>query len=175
MLRYRERIRYELECVAAKDVRAVIRHTLRQDFGQSRVEAEVLAERSVAWLRQQPGVAVPGTMRVTVPATRSRKFAATRRLVATVTAVDVGEDATVWREFGIAALQRHRLMRWIYEIYRQGGWASLLELAAWANLTPTALGTRLRPLRANGIWLPHLGSELSGERLAQSRGSSPST
>lgn len=48
-------------------------------------------------------------------------------------------------------------MRWLYEIYNQGGWASLAELAAWANLTPTALAARLKLARELGIWLPHVG------------------
>lgn len=152
--------------VAAKDARAAITHTLREEFAQSRAEAEVVATRSLHWLRAQPGVAVPGTMRVSVPATPSRKYAGTRRTGATVTAVDIGEDAAVRQEFGIAALQRHRLVRWIFEIYRQGGFASLLELAAWANLTPTALGARLAPLRGQGLWLPHLGAPTAGDRLA---------
>jgi len=141
-------------------------HTLREEFGQSRAEAEVLAARSLHWLRAQPGVAVPGTMRVSVPATASRKYAGVRRTEVAVTAVDVGEDAAVRQEFGLAALQRHRLVRWIFEIYRQGGYASLLELATWANLTPTALGARLAPLREQGLWLPHLGVSAPGERLA---------
>jgi hypothetical protein len=59
-------------------------------------------------------------------------------------------------------MQRRRLLRWIYEIYRQGGWASLRELAAWANLTPTALGVRLEPLRKLGVWLPHVGGVPEG-------------
>jgi hypothetical protein len=79
-LRYRERIRYEMESVVTKDVRGVITHALREDSGQSRAEAEVLAERSLGWLRTQAGVTAPGTMRVSVPATHSRKYARVRRL-----------------------------------------------------------------------------------------------
>lgn len=85
----------------------------------------------------------------------------------TLTAVDVGEDTAVWQAHGLAALQRRRLLRWLHEIYRQGGWASLAELAAWANLTPTALAARLEPVRKLGIWLPHVaGSPPRREALA---------
>lgn len=101
--------------------------------------------------------APPGQVRLTVPAGPSRRYARARRRLAVVTAVDVGEDAEVWRRYGLSALQRRRLLRWIQEIHRQGGWANLTELAAWANLTPTALEHRLAPVRRLGIWLPHVG------------------
>src|SRR6266545_3447047 len=68
--------------------------------------------------------------------------------------------------FELAALQRRRLLRWLDEIGRQGGWASLAELAAWADLTPTALGARLAPVRRLGVWLPHVGGpEPTEDRL----------
>jgi hypothetical protein len=80
-----------------------------------------------------------------------------------ITAVDVGEDTEVWESFGLAAMQRRRLLRWMSEIYRQGGWASLKELAAWANLTPTALGVRLQAVRELGVWLAHVGGTRGGQ------------
>jgi hypothetical protein len=73
-----------------------------------------------------------------------------------VTAVDVGADGQLWRQFGLAAMQRARAVRLLREIHRQGGWASLGEIATLLNLTPTALSARLRPLQQAGVWLPHL-------------------
>src|SRR6266545_3429549 len=73
--------------------------------------------------------------------------------------------------FELAALQRRRLLRWLDEIGRQGGWASLAELAAWADLTPTALGARLAPVRRLGVWLPHVGGpEPAQDRPGDGRG-----
>jgi hypothetical protein len=161
--RYRERIRFEMHSVAAKDVRAVMERTLRAEFGRSRIEAEVLASRSLDWLEGLGAGTVPGQVRLGVPAGRSRRYAPHDRRVVTVTAVDVGEDTKVWEEFGLAAMQRRRVIRWLCEIHRQGGWASLKEVAAWANLTPTALGARLRPVRELGVWLPHIGAPPAGE------------
>lgn len=155
--RYRERIEFEMDSVQAKGVRGLIHRTLVADFGRSRLEAEVLAEQSMGWLQALGVKVVPGRVQMSVPATQSRKYARERRSVVTITAVDVGEDTETWRTYGLAAMQCRRLLRWLYEIYRQGGWASLAEVAAWANLTPTALGARLEPVRRLGVWLPHVG------------------
>lgn len=155
--RYRERIEFEMDSVEAKGARGLITRTLVKDFGRSRLEAGALAERSLCWLNTLGAKAVPGQVRMSVPATPSRKYARQRRCAVTITAVEVGEDTAVWRGYGLAAMQRRRVLRWLYEIYRQGGWASLAEVAAWANLTPTALGARLEPVRQLGIWLPHVG------------------
>jgi hypothetical protein len=106
--RYRERIRFEMHSVAAKDVRAVMERTLRAEFGRSRIEAEVLASRSLDWLEGLGAGTVPGQVRLGVPAGRSRRYAPHNRRVVTVTAVDVGEDTKVWEEFGLAAMQRRR-------------------------------------------------------------------
>lgn len=155
--RYRERIEFEMVSVEAKGIRGLIIRMLVKDFGRSRLEAEALSERSLGWLQALGARSIPGQMLVSVPATPSRKYARQRRRTVTITAVDVGEDTEVWRSYGLAAMQRRRLLRWLYEIHRQGGWASLAEVAAWANLTPTALGARLAPVRKLGIWLPHIG------------------
>lgn len=159
---YRERIKFEMHSVVAKGVRGLIERTLRTEFGRSRVEAEVLAARSLWWLGAL-GTTVPGQARLGAPTGLSRRYAQRARKPVAITAVDVGEDTKVWEEFGLAAMQRKRVVRWLMEIYRQGGWASLKEVAAWANLTPTALGNRLRPLRRLGVWLPHLGGRLPDE------------
>lgn len=155
--RYRQRVEFEMASVQVKSLRHLLGSTLRRDFGRSRLEAEVLAGRSLEWLRGLGLAVLPGQARVSVPATPSRRYARQRRRMALVTFVDVGEDAEVWRQYGLAVMQRRRLLRWLGEIHRQGGWASLTEVAAWANLTPTALGARLKPVRDLGIWLPHVG------------------
>lgn len=165
--RYRERIQFEMHSVQAKSIQSLLGQALQKDFGKSRLESEVLAQRSLGWLHTLGVVAVPGQVCLSVPATPSRRYARQKRQLATITAVDVGEDTEVWRAYGLAALQRRRLLRWLYEIYRSGGWASLAELAAWANLTPTALGAKLAPVRQHGIWLPHVGGpEPSEDHLA---------
>lgn len=161
--RYRERIHFEMHSVQAKSLHNLLSQTLRKDFGTSRLESEVLAHASLYWLRPLGAAVIPGQVRLSVPATSSRRYARSRRLLVTITAVDVGEDTEIWRAFGLAALQRRRLLRWLYETYRQGGWASLAELAAWANLTPTALAARLAPVRRRGIWLPHVGGSPPSE------------
>jgi len=164
--RYRERIQFEMASVQVKSLRHLLAGVLRKDFGRSRLEAEVLAGRSLEWLRGLGLAVLPGQAWVSVPATPSRRYARQRRRMALVTFVDVGEDAEVWREYGLAVMQRRRILRWLGEIYRQGGWASLTEVAAWANLTPTALGARLKPVRDLGIWLPHVGGPApSDDRL----------
>jgi hypothetical protein len=162
-----------MQSVQAKSLHQVLTHTLRQDFGQSRIEAEVLAARSLEWLQiladpQGAGTPpLPGRVRLSVPDTPSRRYAGRRRRQVTVTAVSVGEDTEIWRQWGLAVMQRHRLLRWLYEVYRQGGWASLAEVGVWANLTPNALGARLAPARQRGIWLPHVaGPPARDEHLA---------
>jgi hypothetical protein len=144
--------------VRAKSVGALLVRTLQADYGRSRLEAAVLAERSVHWLAGLGVKQLPGQVWLSVPASRSRRYVQRHRRLVRVTAVDVGEDTEVWETYGLAAMQGRRLLRWIGEIYRQGGWASLAELAAWANLTPTALATRLRAVRELGVWLPHVGA-----------------
>jgi hypothetical protein len=155
--RHRERIQSQLESVRAKNINGILVRTLKEDFGCSRVESEVLAGRSTLWLASLGAVAVPGEVRLSVPATQSRKYSRARRTLVTVSAVSVGEDTEVWEAYGLAVMQRRRILRWLYEIFRQGGWGSLKEVAAWANLTPTALGARLRLPREHGVWLPHVG------------------
>lgn len=165
--RYRERIQLEMQSVQAKSVQSLLSQALQKDFGRSRLESKVLAQRSLGWLHALGVVAVPGQACLPIPATPSRRYSRQRRLMTTITAVDAGEDSEVWRTYGLTALQRRRLLRWLYEIYRSGGWASLTELAAWANLTPTALGAKLAPIRQHGIWLPHVGGPKPREdRLA---------
>ena len=74
-----------------------------------------------------------------------------------VTAVDVVEDTWAWGAWGLSGMQRSRVVRWLLEVRRAGGWASLSEVAAWANVTPQGLANRLLPLRQRGVWLPHVG------------------
>jgi len=153
---YRERIQFEMHSVRAKSVRALLSRTLQENYGLSRMEAAVLAQRSHDWLGGLE-VQVPGQVCVSVPETPSRRLSQSRRRLVLITAVDVAGDTEVWEQWGLPAMQRARLLRWLMEIYRQGGWGSLKEVAAWANLTPTALGTRLRPVKDCGVWLPHVG------------------
>lgn len=160
--RYRERIRFEMHSVQAKGLPGLLARELREGFGCSRLEAQVLAARSVQWLKVLGASALPGQVRLSVPATPSRRYSRRYRRHCVVSAIDVGADTAAWEAFGLAAMQRGRLVRWLHEIYRQGGWASLAELAAWANLTPTALQNRLAPLRREGIWLPHVGAKEPG-------------
>lgn len=155
--RYREGIEFEMQSVKLKSVHGKVTHSLQQEFSRSKLESEVLASRSIDWLKALDVPVVPGQVRLSVPSTLSRRYALTHRCEVTITAVNAGEDTEVWQEFGLAAMQRRRILRWLYEIYRQGGWASLTELAAWANLTPTALGNLLAPVRKLWIWLPHVG------------------
>jgi len=163
--RYRERLEFEMGSVRAKGVSSHLVCILQAEFGRSRIEAEVLAERSLGWLRGLGVSQLPGQVWLSVPAAASKRHAQKNRRLVLVTAVDVGEDTAVWQTFGLAALQRHRLLRWLGEIRRQGGWASLKELAAWANLTPTALGARLEPMRELGVRLPHVGESAPGGAL----------
>ncbi len=167
IVRYQNSLQHTTSWVRPKSARALLVRTLRKEFDQSAFAAEEIADESLAWMSTVQGLTLPGSVRLSVPETASRRYAPTRRRAATITAVDVDEDAEIWQEYGLAVLQRRRLVRWIYEIYRQGGFASLTELAAWANLTPTALEHRLEPVRELGIWLPHVGGPKPGaERQA---------
>ncbi len=164
LVRYQNSLQHTTSWVRPKSARALLVRTLRKEFDQSAFAAEEIADESLAWMSQVQGLTLPGSVRLSVPETASRRYAPTRRRTATITAVDVDEDAEIWQVYGLAVLQRRRLIRWIYEIYRQGGYASLTELAAWANLTPTALEHRLEPVRELGIWLPHVGGPKPGEQ-----------
>jgi hypothetical protein len=155
--RYRERIRFEMTSVRAKNVRARLEGRLKEEYGRSRIEAAALAERSLDWLGRMGVKQLPGQVWLEVPATPSRRYARLRRRRVRITAVDVSEDTAVWEEHGLEAMQRRRLLRWIGEVHRRGGWASLTELGAWANLTPNAVQARLRAVRERGVWLPHVG------------------
>ena len=161
--RYRERLRSELGSVRAKNVRARLERRLREAYGRSRIEAQVLAEFSLAWLVRLGADSLPGQVWIEAPATASKRYARQKRVRVRVTAVDVAGDTAVWEAHGLEALQRHRLLRWVGEIHRQGGWASLTELAAWANLSPNALRARLAPVRTRGVWLPRVGAEGEGD------------
>ncbi len=155
--RYRERIQFEMESVRSKGVRSYLIRILQGDYGRSRLESSVLSERSFQWLGFFGVMPLPGQVYMEVPATPSRRHCREKSRMVLIKAVDIGEDTEVWESYGLAAMQRRRLLRWIGEIHRQGGWASLTEIAAWANLTPTALGIRLKPIRDLMVWLPHVG------------------
>jgi hypothetical protein len=68
MRRYRERIRFEMESVRAKNVGAQLERRLREEYGRSRMEAGVLAEVSREWLTELGVGQLPGQMWVSVPA-----------------------------------------------------------------------------------------------------------
>ena len=154
---YRQRIAFEMRSVWMKSVVSLMERALREEFARSPVEAEVLARASASWL---PGLGLdvlPGQVRLGVPVTRSRRHAVSMRGLALVTAVDALEDTWAWGAWGLAGMQRSRVVRWLFEVRCSGGWASLAEVAAWANVTPKGLANRLQPLRERGVWLPHVG------------------
>ena len=146
-----------MRSVWMKSVVVLMERALREEFARSPLEAEVLARASVGWLPGLGLALVPGQVRLSVPATRSRRHAGSMRGVALVTAVDAVEDTWAWEGWGLSGMQRSRVVRWLLEVWRAGGWASLSEVAAWANVTPQGLANRLQPLRQRGVWLPHVG------------------
>lgn len=146
-----------MRSVWMKSMVVLIERALREEFSRSPLEAEVLARASVGWLPGLGLAVVPGQVRLSVPVTRSRRHAPSMRGVALVTAVDAVEDTWAWEAWGLSVMQRSRVVRWLLEVRRAGGWASLSEVAAWANVTPQGLANRLLPLRQRGVWLPHVG------------------
>jgi hypothetical protein len=148
-----------MRSVWMKSVVVLLERALREEFARSPLEAEVVARASVGWLRSLGLAVLPGQVRLGVPVTRSKRHASLLRGSALITAVDGVEDPWAWEAWGLAGLQRARLVRWLLEVRRQGGWAGLSEVAAWANMTPTALAHRLGSLRERGVWLPHVGGE----------------
>jgi hypothetical protein len=154
--RYRERVEFETRSVAVKGLVGLLARELREDFGQSRLESEVLAGRSVGWLEKMVGGVLPGQVVIDVPATASMRFSRQRRVSVRVTAVDVAADGGIWCELGLEAMQRSRVVRVLRDVHRQGGWASLGEVATLLNLTPNAVTARLRPLQEGEVWLPHI-------------------
>ena len=156
---YRQRIAFEMRSVWMKSVVVMMERALREEFSRSPLEAEVVARASVGWLRSLGSAVSPGQVRLGVPVTRSKRHASLLRGSALITAVDGVEDPWAWEAWGLAGLQRARLVRWLLEVRRQGGWAGLSEVAAWGNMTPTALAHRLASLRERGVWLPHVGGE----------------
>lgn len=161
---YRQRVAFEMRSVWMKSVVVLVERALRVEFARSPLEAEVLARESVGWLSGLGLAVVPGQVRLSVPVTRSRRHAASMRGAALVTAVDAVEDTWAWGAWGLSGMQRSRVVRWLLEVRRAGGWASLSEVAAWANVTPQGLANRLLPLRERGVWLPHVGG--AAERVA---------
>lgn len=147
-----------MRSVWMKSVVVVIERALRDEFARSPLEAEALARTSVGWLPGLGLAVVPGQVRLSVPVTRSRRHAGSMRGMALVTAVDTVEDTWAWEAWGLSGMQRSRVVRWLLEVRRAGGWASLAEVAAWANVTPQGLANRLQPLRERGVWLPHVGA-----------------
>ena len=136
---------------------SVIERSARVEFGRSALEAEVLARESVGWLGGL-GLRLPlGVARLGVPVTRSRRHAGALRGEAFVRVVDVLDDTWAWESWGLSGLQRVRVVRWLLEVHRSGGWAGLSEVAAWASLSPGALAARLSGPRGVGVWLPHVG------------------
>ncbi|MDZ7800508.1 MAG: hypothetical protein U5K81_06915 [Trueperaceae bacterium] len=142
---YRQRIAFEMRSVRLKGVGVVIERALRVEFGRSPLEAEVLARASLGWLPSLGLAVLPGQVRLPAPLTRSRRHSAARRAPVMITAVDVLEDRWAWEAWGLAGLQRARIVRWLLEVHRAGGWASLADVGAWASLSPSALAGRLQP------------------------------
>jgi hypothetical protein len=161
---YRQRVAFEMRSVWMKSVVVLIERALREEFARSPLEAEVLARESVGWLPGLGLAVLPGQVRLSVPVTRSRRHAGSMRGMALVTAVDAVEDTWAWETWGLSGMQRSRVLRWMLEVHRCGGWASLSEVAAWANVTPQGLANRLLPLRQRGVWLPHVGG--AAEKVA---------
>jgi hypothetical protein len=153
-----------MRSVWMKSVVVLIERALREEFARSPLEAEVLARASVGWLSGLGLAVAPGQVRLSVPVTRSRRHAASMRGMALVTAVDAVEDTWAWEAWGLSGMQRSRVVRWLLEVWRAGGWASLSEVAGWGNVTPQGLANRLQPLRERGVWLPHVGG--AEERVA---------
>jgi len=82
--------------VRAKSERAHLSWLLSQEYGRSRIEAEVLSERSMEWLLDLGVRQRPGQMRLTVPATAARRYARSRRkevMVTVSTAVEKWTDS----------------------------------------------------------------------------------
>jgi hypothetical protein len=156
---YRNRIKFETGSVEAKSLKTIVIRDLRCDFGLSRLESEVLADHSVHWLQDMMKGVLPGQTIISVPATACMRYTHQNRKRVRITPIDISVESVLWREFGIAGVQRSRAVRIINEIWRQDGWASLTEIAGFLNLTPNALATRIRPLKKAGVWIPHLGSD----------------
>jgi hypothetical protein len=156
---YRNRIKFETGSVEAKSLKTIVIRDLRCDFGLSRLESEVLAEHSVHWLQDMMKGVLPGQTVIRVPATACMRYTHQKRKRVRITPIDLSLESALWREFGLAGVQRSRAVRIMKEIWRQDGWASLTEIAGFLNLTPNALAARIRPLKQAGVWIPHLGSD----------------
>lgn len=157
---YRNRIRFETGSVEAKSLKTILIRDLRTEFGLSRLESKVLAERSAHWLQGMIKGVLPGQTLISVPATACMRYTHQKRKKVRITPIDISVESALWREFGLNAVQRSRAVRIINEIWRQDGWASLTEIAGFLNLTPNALAARIRPLKKAGVWIPHLGADI---------------
>jgi DNA-binding Lrp family transcriptional regulator len=156
---YRERINFETLSVESKSLKSLLSRELQNDYGLSKLESDVLSLRSLIWLQDMNSGPLPGQLLKSVPATPIKKYALTKRTKVKLTVVDINRDGEIWREFGLAVMQRGRALRLIYETWRQGGWASYSELSSLLNVTPNALSNRLRELKEFGVWLPHVGNK----------------
>ena len=67
--RYRNRVAMETGSVEAKGISGMLSRELRTDFGLSKLESEILASRSIAWLQQRQRGVLPGQVIIDAPAT----------------------------------------------------------------------------------------------------------
>ncbi|MBM3268692.1 MAG: hypothetical protein FJZ01_13695 [Candidatus Sericytochromatia bacterium] len=125
-------------------------------------EVERIQQRVPAWLRNLGVALLPGQMRIEAPAGPARRSARLHRRPVVITYADWLDDVELWDIHGLKSLKGWRLLRWCYEIRRQGAWASIEELARLANTHQAAAQRRLDFWRSQGVWVPHIGGDGPG-------------
>jgi hypothetical protein len=124
----------------------------------SETEARLLAHRMSQWLLSRPGVRGPNQVLLEAAGGRNSFVRNWRRVTKKVrlTPFDT-EDLDLELEFGLALMQRGRLLRMIEEAYQQDALLSAKQISLISNITPTSLRARLQKMREQGIWVPVLG------------------
>ena len=153
-----------------RSVRQRLKSHLSTAFHLKPEKADEVAELTVGWLRRIGRL--PGQMLVAVPATSAKKLAKRKRKRVRIMMVEPDEDLPVWNEYGVGKMRRRRILRWMMEIYRGGGWASQTEVAGWtfrnSSLNTDAF-TFLRSIQKVGkvgvpsVWVPYVGNATEPE------------
>jgi hypothetical protein len=165
---YRQRLKYQVDCVRRKTLESQIAGELRNELGLSPVEARLLSRRMAVWLQSKAGFRSPNQIVMAASAGKNHFIrngkGPTVRI--TLSPFDL-EDLELELEFGLKTMQAARICRLLEQAYGQDALLSVRQLTWLTNITPTSLRFRLASFREHGIYVPYLGLSRKA-RTAQS-------
>src|SRR5690554_2710153 len=157
---YRQRLRYQVASAMKKTLENQLRVDLGSDLGLSPAESELLSYTLADWLQRQAEFRSPSQIIVQgashrMAFSRGRTTSQQGKKIK-VTPFQVS-DLGLELEFGLKTMQLGRILRLIEEAYGQDSLIDAKQLSLLGNNPPTYLRSRLRDVKALGIWAPVRG------------------